>query len=87
MILAAFFDDDGVAVADVAARDFLFIVERSPWRMVVPLSQTGSSHAKGVTRPVRPTFTSILFSRVRACSAGNLNAIAHRGNFGRRRPA
>ena len=31
--------------------------------------------------PVRPTLTSIFSSRVCACCAGNLNAIAQRGNF------
>jgi hypothetical protein len=48
---------------------------------VVPAMNTGSRTANGVTAPVRPTFTSIFRSRVSACSGGNLNAIAHRGNL------
>ena len=47
----------------------------------MPPRRTGSSTANGVTAPVRPTFTSILMSLVRACSVGNLKAVAHRGNF------
>ena len=35
--------------------------------------------ANGVTAPVRPTFTSICLSSVVFCSAGYLNATAHRG--------
>src|SRR4051812_42166692 len=46
-----------------------------------PAMNTGSSIANGVTAPVRPTFTSMLLSSVVFCSAGNLNAIAHRGNL------
>ena len=34
-----------------------------------------------MTAPVRPTFTSIFGSSVVFCSAGNLNAIAQRGNL------
>ena len=49
--------------------------------IVLPASLTGSSTAYGVTAPVRPTFTSIAFSVVVACCAGNLNAVAQRGNF------
>ena len=79
--VAALFDEHEVAVADVAARDFLLVVQRRHLRSVVPLSRTGSSTANGVTAPVRPTLTSMRISRVVACSAGNLNATAQRGNF------
>ena len=53
----------------------------SPSRWCEPARNTGSSTANGVTAPVRPTFTSILLSSVVFCSAGNLNAIAQRGNL------
>ena len=49
--------------------------------IVEPARNTGSSTANGVTAPVRPTLTSIRSSRVCACCAGNLKAIAQRGNF------
>ena len=49
--------------------------------IVEPARNTGSSTANGVTAPVRPTLTSIFLSSVVFCSAGNLNAIAHRGNL------
>ena len=49
--------------------------------IVEPATNTGSSTAYGVFAPVRPTFTSIRRSRVCACCAGNLNAVAHRGNL------
>src|SRR5687768_18363886 len=49
--------------------------------IVDPARNTGSSTANGVTAPVRPTFTSILCSFVVFCSAGNLKAIAERGNL------
>ena len=49
--------------------------------IVEPASFTGSSTAYGVTAPVLPTFTSIASSVVVACCAGNLKAVAHRGNF------
>ncbi len=48
---------------------------------VEPARNTGSSTANGVTAPVRPTFTSIFRSSVVFCSAGNLKAIAQRGNL------
>ena len=35
----------------------------------------------GVTAPVRPTLTLICRTLVCACCAGNLNAVAQRGNF------
>ena len=44
-----------------------------------PPTVTGSSSATGVMAPVRPTWIVIAFSRVCACSAGNLWAIAQRG--------
>ena len=46
---------------------------------VTPDTRTGSSSATGVRAPVRPTYTRISVTRVTACSAGNLNAMAHRG--------
>jgi hypothetical protein len=49
--------------------------------IVEPARNTGSSTAYGVAAPVRPMLTSILSSLVVACCAGNLNAVAHRGNF------
>ena len=49
--------------------------------IVEPARNTGSSTAYGVTAPVRPTFTSIFSSVVCACCAGNLNAVAQRGNL------
>src|SRR2546425_1187118 len=48
---------------------------------VVPASFTGSRTAYGVTAPVRPTLTSIAVRVVVACCAGNLKAVAQRGNF------
>ena len=48
---------------------------------MVPETSTGSSIATGVTAPVRPTLTSIPRTTVSARSAGNLKAIAQRGNF------
>ena len=39
---------------------------------VDPLTLTGSITANGVTRPVRPTFTSIFSSRVVTSSGGYL---------------
>ena len=53
----------------------------SPSRWSMPASITGSSTAYGVTAPVRPTLTSIACSVVVACCAGNLKAVAQRGNF------
>ena len=49
--------------------------------MVEPASRTGSSSAYGVTAPVRPTLTRMRRIFVCACCAGNLNAVAQRGNF------
>ena len=49
--------------------------------MVDPATSTGSSTAYGVAAPVRPMFTRISLSRVVACWAGNLKAMAHRGNL------
>ena len=46
---------------------------------VDPATTTGSSTAKGVTRPVRPTDTSMSSSRVVRSSGGSLRAMAHRG--------
>jgi hypothetical protein len=46
---------------------------------VLPLTTTGSSTAKGVTRPVRPTDTMMSRSSVWRSSGANLYATAHRG--------
>ncbi len=44
-----------------------------------PPTVTGVSRATGVTAPVRPTCRSMASRIVRACCAGNLRAIAQRG--------
>ena len=53
------------------------------WRVarltITPLTRTGSRCATGVSVPVRPTWTAIRSTRVRAAGAGNLRAIARRG--------
>ena len=51
------------------------------WRSatVEPATRTGSSTANGVTRPVRPTLTSMSSSLVVTSSGGYLKAIAQRG--------
>jgi hypothetical protein len=46
---------------------------------VTPPTNTGSSTAKGVARPVRPIDTRISSSFVVRSSGGNLKAIAQRG--------
>ena len=46
---------------------------------VEPPTNTGSSTANGVARPVRPMLTMIPRNTVVFSSGGNLNAIAHRG--------
>ncbi len=46
---------------------------------VAPPTSTGSRRATGVSAPVRPTWKSTDLSTVRASSAGNLCATAHRG--------
>jgi len=46
---------------------------------VDPDTLTGSITPKGVTRPVRPTFTRMSSSLVLTSSGGYLNAMAHRG--------
>jgi len=48
---------------------------------VVPDSSTGSSIATGVMVPVRPTLISRPVTGVIAWLAGNLKAIAQRGNL------
>ena len=48
---------------------------------MVPDSSTGSSTATGVTAPVRPTWLWMSRSTVVTWRAGNLYAIAQRGNF------
>ena len=70
-----------VALADVLAGDVVGVVQRGHRDRSSPPTNTGSSMANGVTAPVRPTFTAICFSSVVFCSAGNLNAIAQRGNL------
>ena len=53
------------------------------WRVafstVEPATRVGSMTPKGVTRPVRPTLTSIESSLALTSSGGYLNAIAQRG--------
>ena len=49
--------------------------------IVDPATTVGSRIAKGVAAPVRPIFTSMRCSIATFCSAGNLTATAHRGNF------
>ena len=46
---------------------------------VEPPTNTGSSTANGVARPVRPMLTMMFASFVVFSSGGNLYAIAHRG--------
>ena len=46
---------------------------------VEPPTNTGSSTANGVARPVRPMLTMMFLSTVVFSSGGNLNAIAQRG--------
>ena len=48
---------------------------------VVPATLTGSSIAVGVTTPVLPILSSISNKSVMTSSAGNLYAIAQRGDF------
>ena len=47
---------------------------------VTPPTNTGSSTANGVSTPVLPTLTSMLWSRVVAVVGANLKAIAQRGS-------
>ena len=49
--------------------------------IVEPATTVGSSIANGVAAPVRPMFTSMRCSIATCRSAGNLNAVAQRGNF------
>ena len=49
--------------------------------MVEPATTVGSSIANGVAAPVRPMLISMRCSIAIFCSAGNLNAVAQRGNF------
>src|SRR5688572_32003938 len=49
--------------------------------IVEPATTVGSRMANGVAAPVRPMLTSMRCSIATFCSAGNLNAVAHRGNF------
>ena len=46
---------------------------------VTPPTNTGASHATGVSAPVRPTWNSTSSSVVSTSSAGNFRAIAQRG--------
>ena len=59
-----------------ATSSWLCSVARST---VEPPTNTGSSTANGVARPVRPMLTKMLSRTVVFSSGGNLNAIAHRG--------
>ena len=49
--------------------------------IVLPARNTGSNSATGVSAPVRPTWIVMAFSRVSACSAAYLKAMAQRGAF------
>ncbi len=49
--------------------------------MVDPATTVGSSIANGVAAPVRPMLISIALRKAVLRSAGNLNAVAQRGNF------
>ena len=49
--------------------------------IVEPATTVGSSIANGVAAPVRPMLMSIDFKKAVFRSAGNLNAVAQRGNF------
>ena len=69
--VAGLANDHGVARPDVFQSDLVLVVERrEPDRR--PATNTGSSTAKGVARPVRPMETSMLFSFVVRSSGGNL---------------
>ena len=60
-------------------------ISSSLWRVardtVTPPTSTGRSRARGVTAPVRPTWTSMSSTTVSACCAAGLQATAHRGDF------
>ena len=72
-------NDDHIALPNVLGGDVVRIVQRSQLDGDAD-TWTGSNTAKGFSAPVRPTFTPISISRVRACSAGYLYATAHRGS-------
>ena len=46
---------------------------------VTPPTRAGATLATGVTTPVRPTWYSMAFNRVRCRGGGYLYALAHRG--------
>jgi hypothetical protein len=46
---------------------------------VTPPTRTGSTWATGVSAPVRPTYTAMSLTRVRASCGGNFQATAQRG--------
>ena len=81
MMSPPFSIDDDVALADVAAGDFLLVVQRGHLTRSCRSAAPARARRTASRAPVRPTLTSILRSRGRACSAGNLNATAQRGNF------
>ena len=66
------------------ARMSLRAMSSSLWSValptVTPPTLTGSSTAQGTMLPVRPTFTSMLFSFVTVVVGANLKAIAQRGS-------
>ena len=76
--VAGALQNDGVTDADILARDFVLIVQRRP-------RDQDAAHihrfqfGNRVRAPVRPTWMRISRSTVVACSAGNFQAIAHRG--------
>ena len=67
-------------------RTSLRATSSSLWRVarltVAPESATGSRIATGVSFPVRPTWTSMALTRVRACSAGVLERDGPAGELG-----
>ncbi len=86
--VAGLAQDDRVAGADVLALDLVGVVQRRPLSTVEPATRVGSITPNGVTRPVRPTLTSMSRSLVLTSSGGYLNAIAQRGaRRGRAEPA
>jgi hypothetical protein len=68
----------GSAAVIADALDVILVVQRGVGPTTPP-TVTGASRATGVSAPVRPTWMSMPFSTVVACSAGNLCAIAQRG--------
>ena len=70
--VAGALDDHRVADADVLAADVVLVVQRRQLHGACRRRRTGSSTAKGLSLPVRPTLTSMSSSFVVACVGGNL---------------